>query len=139
MRRVQLIVVSIPLSLALLVTALFLWHNRSHASGPQTAVTTGGSGESPGNLLGGQLHGDRRSGCLWLTPAPGIGSFTPFQVHLYGSYEIEWQSDGFRLWRNHEAIGREGDVLAFGGGPAFPAPAIDGCPVAGTPLAQGLF
>jgi hypothetical protein len=97
--------------------------------GSQAAITYKKLGATEGNLLAGELHGDRASGCLWLQTRGTVG---PQQIHLYGPYSVSWKH-GLKLYSQGRLVARDGEVATFSGGALHDGPAIPGCPVAGHP------
>lgn len=102
------------------------------ADGPQTAITyRDHPGATQTAAIYGILHGDRASGCLWLTPvSPLHGNAATTQIHLYGRYKAKWPRGQVRLYKDDKLLAKAGDKVSFGGGVSSTG-AIAGCP-AGT-------
>jgi hypothetical protein len=98
-------------------------------SGPQVAViylspekaarTTAGTA-----AFGGTLHGDVRSGCLWLVRPHG----GQVQLKLAGPFTLDWYPS-LTVYKNGKTFAREGQTVSLGGGSG--ASPVPGCPVGG--------
>lgn len=99
--------------------------------GPQAAViylsakqvaTTNQTGAG----LSGTLHGDSRSGCLWLVGPNGSAR----QLRLVGPYTLDWYPS-LTVYRAGKVFAGVGQKVALGGSASGGQP-VPNCPVPGT-------
>ena len=117
---------------ALLLTTASCADARGQRSGSPSAtprdVSTAAVRPSQGGTtlanVRGQLHGDRDTGCLWLTSR----NAAPRQLVLYGNYRVEFDDAGVVLYRDGAVHAREGQDVSFAGG-MFLDPGVPACPV----------
>lgn len=90
---------------------------------PQAAVAPAFE-VAPYGAIRGVLHGDRDTGCLWLTSPSGSKT----QLVVHGDFRVDFDDAGVVLYRGATVHGREGKEASFAGG-LFPGAGVPGCPV----------
>jgi hypothetical protein len=84
-------------------------------------------------LAVGYLHGDRKTGCLWLSTQKNPERT---QLLLHGDYRVGFDERGVFVREHGSTVAREGDRVSVGGGLSG-SHGVTGCPVTGENLWEG--